>query len=77
MHDQLAAYFDGELDAARGRAFEDHLADCPDCAQELAALRQMRTALRDESLRYRPQAGLEERIQSVIRVAGAEERSPG
>ena len=25
MHDQLPAYFDGELDAARGRAFEDHL----------------------------------------------------
>ena len=31
MHNQLPAYFDGELDAARGRAFEDHLAACPDC----------------------------------------------
>jgi anti-sigma factor RsiW len=69
MHDQLPAYFDGELDAARGRAFEDHLAACPDCPRELAALRQLRTALQDESLRHRPPAGLEGRVRESLRWA--------
>ena len=69
MHDQLASYFDGELDAARERAFEDHLAACPDCTRQLAALRDLRTALRDESLRYRPPAGLDGDIRAAVRRA--------
>src|SRR5258708_38546689 len=69
MHDQLSFYFDGELDAARGRAFEDHLAACPDCTHELAALRDLRDALQDEAFRHRPPAGLEERVRSALRVA--------
>jgi anti-sigma factor RsiW len=69
MHDQLPAYFDGQLDAARGRAFEAHLAACPDCAQELAALRELRDALQDESFRHRPPAGLEGRVREVLRQA--------
>jgi anti-sigma factor RsiW len=69
MHDQLSAYFDGELDAAQGRAFEDHLAACPDCTRELATLRELRTALRDESLRYGPPAGLDGRIRNAVRSA--------
>jgi anti-sigma factor RsiW len=66
MHDQLPAYFDGELDAARGRAFEDHLAACPDCTHELAALRDLRDALQDESLRHRPPADLEDRVRAAL-----------
>jgi anti-sigma factor RsiW len=67
MHDQLTAYFDGELDAARGRAFEDHLAACPDCTRELAALRDLRAALQDGSCRHRPPAGLEGRVRKALR----------
>jgi anti-sigma factor RsiW len=67
MHDQLPAYFDGELDAARGRAFEAHLAACPDCTHELAALRDLRDALQDESCRYRPPASLEGRVREALR----------
>jgi anti-sigma factor RsiW len=70
MHDQLPAYFDGELDTARGRAFEDHLAACPDCTHELAALRDLRDALQDESFRHRPPAGLEERVHELLGQAG-------
>jgi anti-sigma factor RsiW len=66
MHDQLPAYFDGELDAAEGRSFEDHLTACPDCAHELATLRDLRDSLQDESLRHRPPAGLEERVRSAL-----------
>src|SRR5438477_5041047 len=66
MHDQLPAYLDGELDAARGRAFEDHLAACPDCTHELAALRDLRDALQDESMRHRPPASLEGRVREAL-----------
>src|SRR2546429_1730806 len=69
MHDQLTAYFDGELDVARGRSFENHLASCPDCPRELAALRDLRAALQDGSSRYRPPAGLEGRVREVLRQA--------
>jgi anti-sigma factor RsiW len=66
MHDLLPAYFDGELDAADRLAFEEHLAACPDCARELAAQQALRAALRDESLRYRPPAGLVARIRASL-----------
>src|SRR5438552_2476363 len=69
MHDQLPAYFDGELDAARGRAFEDHLAACPDCTHELAALRELRGALQEESCRHRPPEDLEGRVREAVRQA--------
>src|SRR4051812_21148279 len=66
MHDQLPAYFDGELDAARGRAFEDHLAACADCTHELAALRDLRDAMQDDSCRHRPPAGLAGRVREAL-----------
>jgi anti-sigma factor RsiW len=66
MHDQLPAYFDGELDAARGGAFEDHLAACPQCADELAALRQLRAGLREPSLRHSPPPTLTGRVRSAL-----------
>src|SRR5438445_10623328 len=69
MHDQLSAYFDGELDTARGRVFENHLAACPDCTHELAALRDLRDALQDESCRHRPPADLEGRVRETLRQA--------
>jgi anti-sigma factor RsiW len=72
MHDQLPAYFDGELDASQARAFEDHLAACQDCTRELAALHDLRVALQDESLCYRPPAGLDGRIRDAVRRAPAE-----
>jgi anti-sigma factor (TIGR02949 family) len=67
MHDQLAAYFDGELDATQVRTFEEHLTACPDCTQELTALRELRTMLQAESIRHRPPMDLEERVRGAIR----------
>src|SRR5262245_43255976 len=67
MHDQLPAYFDGELDAAQGRAFESPLAACPDCTHALAALRDLRAALQDSSYRYQPPADLPGRVREAIR----------
>jgi anti-sigma factor RsiW len=39
MHDLLHGYFDNELSAPDRVAFEEHLAECPDCARELRAIR--------------------------------------
>jgi anti-sigma factor RsiW len=69
MHDQLPAYFDGELDAGQRRTFEEHLTACPDCAHELIAMREMRAALQDESFRHRPPTDLEERVRVALREA--------
>jgi len=69
MHDQLTAYFDRELDTARGMAFEDHLPVCPDCTRGLTTLRELRAALGGESFRHRPPAGLEARVREALRQA--------
>jgi anti-sigma factor RsiW len=66
MHDQLHAYFDGELDASRTRQFEDHLAACADCKLELAALEDLRDALRNGSIRHAPPQGLADRVRETI-----------
>jgi anti-sigma factor RsiW len=77
MHELLPSYFDGELDTARGREFESHLAGCPECTRELAALRNLRAALHDESFRFEPPAALAGKIRSSlthVRTVGAAPR---
>jgi anti-sigma factor RsiW len=69
MHDQLSAYFDGELDVTQGRTFEEHLTACPVCTHELTALREVRTALQSDSFRYRPPIDLEERVRAALQEA--------
>jgi anti-sigma factor RsiW len=44
-HEWLAAYHDGELDAARRAELETHLLDCALCRQELAVLQSLSDAL--------------------------------
>jgi anti-sigma factor RsiW len=70
----LHAYLDGELGGDRKGACEEHLLVCPDCRNELAALRALRDALRDESLRQRPPPGLRGRLEAVLTAAGGPAR---
>jgi anti-sigma factor RsiW len=51
----LTAYYDGELDKARQKQVEAHLAECPECRRELGEMRSLSQALGADEL---PQAEL-------------------
>jgi len=40
--DLMMAYLDNELNEEQRRAFEEHLAGCPDCTRELAQFRKLK-----------------------------------
>jgi len=40
--DLMMAYLDNELNEEQRRAFEEHLASCPDCARELKEFRKLK-----------------------------------
>jgi anti-sigma factor RsiW len=63
------ALLDGELDTARTRDIEIHLATCPGCAAELADFRKMRQVLRNPDLRMAAPDALRRRIEAAIPVA--------
>jgi anti-sigma factor RsiW len=62
----MHGHLDGELDLATDLEIQRHLEECPRCATEYAALRAMRTRLKDESLRYEAPAALKEKIRRAI-----------
>jgi anti-sigma factor RsiW len=67
MHDLLHAYFDDELAEPDRTAFEEHLAQCPDCTRELEAQTELRLALQEKDLRYQPSADLATKIAASLR----------
>jgi anti-sigma factor RsiW len=68
----LSASLDRELDTATLRQMEEHLEGCADCREELAALEQVRQAVRDLPCMEAP-PGLVDRI--VARRQGATRRA--
>jgi predicted anti-sigma-YlaC factor YlaD len=40
--DSMMAYLDNELNEEQKRAFEEHLAGCPDCTREMAQFRKLK-----------------------------------
>ena len=66
MHDLLNAYFDNELSETDRAAFEQHLTECSECAQELESQSELRVALQGEELRYQPPANLAAQIKSSL-----------
>src|SRR5688500_17687449 len=56
LNDELNAYLDGELDAARRAEVERHLEVCPVCPGELMELRMARGALRSQPLLRAPRS---------------------
>ncbi len=62
----IHGHLDGELDLVRDLEVEQHLEQCPRCARQYAALRAMRTRLKDEAFRFDAPAELQERIRRAI-----------
>jgi anti-sigma factor RsiW len=62
----LHALIDGELDAGHAREVEDHIAGCPRCAAQLAAWREMSTAVTGAGLRYTAPASLRQKLEAAL-----------
>ncbi len=71
----LHALIDGELDAGHAREVEAHIATCPRCTAELAAIREMHQAIADTDLRYTAPVALRRRIEASLPQA-QEARTP-
>lgn len=62
----MHGHLDGELDLADDLEVQRHIEECPKCASEYAALRAMRTRLKDETFRFDAPAALKEKIRRSI-----------
>ena len=58
----LHAYLDDELDLVRSMELEDHLAECGDCANEIASYRALREGVQAADLRYQPSSEFRSRL---------------
>jgi anti-sigma factor RsiW len=72
----LHALIDGELDPARARDVEAHIAGCQRCATGLRQFREMRQAMAGANLRMAAPAALRSRIEAAIPVPAARASQP-
>jgi len=72
----LHPYLDGELDAARRSAVDEHLRGCADCRRDLDQFQALRRALQSPELRYPASDMLRQRIKTQLAKADARERRP-
>lgn len=72
----LHPYVDGELDAARRSAVEEHLQTCAACREELKQLQMLRRALQLPELRQGASEMLRQRLLNELKKADARERRP-
>jgi anti-sigma factor RsiW len=62
----LHAHFDGALDLVRSLELEEHLKDCPDCAQELWTLWTLRNTFRSANVYHFAPEKLKRRIRAAL-----------
>ncbi len=72
----MHGHLDGELDLAADLEVQRHIEECPRCAGEYAALRAMRTRLKDDAFRFEAPAALKDKIRRAI-PASAPSRANG
>jgi anti-sigma factor RsiW len=72
----LHPYLDGELDAARRSAVDEHLQSCAACREELKQLQMLRRVLQNPELRYGASETLRQRLLNELKKADARERRP-
>ena len=65
----LHALLDGELDAGHAREVEAHVANCPHCAAELRAYRELQKAMAAAQLHFTAPASLRRHIEKAFPVA--------
>lgn len=63
----LHGYFDGELDLLNHLQIEQHLQECPACAQSYKNLQILKAGLQDDALRFQAPPDLRERLQTALR----------
>jgi anti-sigma factor RsiW len=63
----LHAYLDDELDLVRSMELEDHLAQCGDCAHEVASYRALRETIAVSDLRYQAPAEFRTRLLTELK----------
>jgi mycothiol system anti-sigma-R factor len=68
---RLDAYLDGELAEAEQAQLRDHLADCPECGPEAAAIERLRDGIRQAAPIYRAPQALRARIRFALRAEAA------
>src|SRR5258705_399969 len=68
---RLDAYIDGELVEGERTLLREHLADCPECGPEAAALTRLRDGIRQAAPLYRAPAALHSRIHAALRAEAA------
>ncbi len=64
---RLDAYVDGEVAELEQVQFSEHLADCPDCGPEAAALMRLREGIRQAAPVYRAPEALRSQIRFALR----------
>jgi anti-sigma factor RsiW len=65
----LHALLDGELDAGHAREVEAHVTNCPHCAAQLRAYRELQQVMSAAQLRFTAPSGLRRRIEKALPVA--------
>src|ERR1700694_269688 len=73
----LGAYADDELATEVRRAVDAHLAQCPECAQDLRVQLALRNRLRAEEVAVEPSAGLERLQHHIAQLGRAAEAERG
>ena len=68
---RLDAYVDGELDESERAVLHEHIADCPQCGPEAAALERLRDGIRQAARVYRASESLRSQIRFALRREAA------
>jgi anti-sigma factor RsiW len=68
-------YVDGELDLMKSLEIEEHLRECPECAQAHASLQTIRAAIKDSALYSPAPPDLATRVRSSVRRASRANRA--
>ena len=65
----IHGYVDGELDLMKSLEIEQHLQECPECAQAHASLQAIRAAIKNSDLYSQTPPDLAKRVRSSVRRA--------